>query len=770
MKKFKLISLIFNLILPTTTLATEFNQIERDWLKHNPVIYYTIIPNNRIEYIHNNVHHGISREYLNEIEKKTGLKFIYRDQKEKNIKIIANFISKTSHDKKWLQSYPYIFTSAVIVTRPDAPSMFTPHQLDGKKVVVKRNSPYEAFLKEHYPQIILIPEEDAISSLNQLCDTCDAYAVIGPNLIFWPLVHKYYANHLNFSGVIPELNTNITMAISSDMPILKSIIDKSLNSISAKRSDEIYKKWIDELDITAPPFNMILKYYYLEIITAILIFLFLLTLLFYIRKAQISAQNNELSKSLFISMMSHEIRTPLNAIIASLEILKIKLKNKDLERFTTISINSSLALLSFLNNVLDASKLEAKELKLRNKAIDINQLLIEIKNEFTPLSESKKIALIYKSFIPEKTYINIDCDKLRQILRNIISNAIKFTEQGYILYTAKYKKNKLFLLIKDSGIGIDDKKQKKLFQPWFQVTNKELNYNQTGSGLGLFICKQFSKIMKADFSIKSIKNIGTEIKIAIPADKSNEIININKDEEINIKKISPLNRLSILIVDDNIYNIDVITKQLDILKCDWEYVLNGNDAIEKFKQENYYDLVLLDSFLPDMTGYEVCNTIRNLEKIQNRVTTPIISISANTSNQHIEQFINHGGNDILSKPITLKDLATCLTKWSYLNSNIEDLSENINTNNNDELFYKILTLDFKNLSLASTMNDTNNINYYLHRMKGAALQNNSHAIANLITSIENLIKKDSIDIKNNALIKVLLFQLEALTHKKNDFN
>lgn len=171
-----------------------------------------------------------------------------------------------------------------------------------------------------------------------------------------------------------------------------------------------------------------------------------------------------------------------------------------------------------------------------------------------------------------------------------------------------------------------------------------------------------------------------------------------------------------------------------------------------------------------MTGYEVCNTIRNLEKIQNRVTTPIISISANTSNQHIEQFINHGGNDILSKPITLKDLATCLTKWSYLNSNIEDLAENIHTKNSDELFYKILTLDFKNLSLASTMNDTNNINYYLHRMKGAALQNNSYTIANLITSIENLIKKNSIDIKNNEVIKSLLFQLETLLIEKNDHN
>ncbi|MFV9997040.1 MAG: response regulator [Arsenophonus endosymbiont of Dermacentor nuttalli] len=115
-------------------------------------------------------------------------------------------------------------------------------------------------------------------------------------------------------------------------------------------------------------------------------------------------------------------------------------------------------------------------------------------------------------------------------------------------------------------------------------------------------------------------------------------------------------------VEDHIYNIDVITKQLDIFNCDWEYILNSNDAIENFKQENYYDLVLLDSFLPDMPGYDVCKAIRNLEKTQNRVTTPIISISANTSNKHIEKFINNSGNDILSKPITLKDLATCLTK------------------------------------------------------------------------------------------------------------
>ncbi|MFV9997039.1 MAG: hypothetical protein AB8W37_03320 [Arsenophonus endosymbiont of Dermacentor nuttalli] len=140
---------------------------------------------------------------------------------------------------------------------------------------------------------------------NKLCDSCDAYAVIGPNLIFWPLVYKYYVNHLNFSGVIPELNENITMAIAAKIPILKSIIDKYLNSIFAKQSDKIYKKWIDELNITAPSLHMILKHYYIEIITAILIFLILLTLLFYIRKAQISAQNNELSKSLFISMMSH---------------------------------------------------------------------------------------------------------------------------------------------------------------------------------------------------------------------------------------------------------------------------------------------------------------------------------------------------------------------------------------------------------------------------------------------------------------------------------
>lgn len=142
-----------------------------------------------------------------------------------------------------------------------------------------------------------------------------------------------------------------------------------------------------------------------------------------------------------------------------------------------------------------------------------------------------------------------------------------------------------------------------------------------------------------------------------------------------------------------------------------------------------------------MPGYDVCKTIRNLEKTQNRVATTIISISANNTNQHINQFINNGGNDILSKPITLEDLVTCFTKWSYLNSNIEAVTENINIKNIDDLFYKILSLDFKNLSLAINMNDTNNINYHLHRMKGAALKNNSHTIVNLIASIENLIKK-----------------------------
>lgn len=373
------------------------------------------------------------------------------------------------------------------------------------------------------------------------------------------------------------------------------------------------------------------------------------------------------AKSNFLATMSHELRTPLNAIMGMAQILYTKkLTTEQWQEYLDVILLSGKNLLALINDILDFSKLEAGKLEICPKVFDLYALVEEVKVSMLHQVEDKGIRFLaeYDSKTPHQ--VVGDALRIRQVIINLVSNAIKFTEKGVIKITVRSKrfeeKTIFNIAIEDTGIGIPKDKIESIFERFTQV---ESTYNRRfgGVGLGLAICKQLVEAMGGDIHATSEYEKGSrfyfQIPLALPV--SEKII--NKLPDIKEMDISVLPKISanILIVEDNKLNQKIAKIMLEEIGCKVEIAANGIDAIELFKN-NSYDLIFMDIGLPDMDGLQVIKKIRKLGKNKNHL--PIIALTAHVLEEDRVNCLAAGANDILTKPIVQSELYSIVKKWT----------------------------------------------------------------------------------------------------------
>jgi len=358
-------------------------------------------------------------------------------------------------------------------------------------------------------------------------------------------------------------------------------------------------------------------------------------------KAKEKAEESEKLKSAFLANMSHEIRTPMNGIIGFSDLLKEEgITTEERKYFVDIIIKSGHQLLGIVDDILDISKIESGQMNVKKEKVFINNLLYEIFINFQDKAKDKNIGLIVnKGLNDNEAIVFSDETRLKQILNNLISNSIKFTDKGYIKFGYKVKENNLEFFVKDTGIGIKKENYDQIFKP-FHLSDQNTVRQITGTGLGLSICKGIIKLLDGEIWFNSSYKKGTAFYFTLPYVFA-KIIN----EKNDIKK-------TILIAEDEGVNYLFLEKFLTRKGFKIIHAQNGKDAINLVNIFNTeIKLILMDIKMPIMNGYEATKIIKD-----GYPGIPVIAITAYAMEEDKEKAAKFGFNDYLSKPVNIQNL------------------------------------------------------------------------------------------------------------------
>lgn len=386
-----------------------------------------------------------------------------------------------------------------------------------------------------------------------------------------------------------------------------------------------------------------------------------------LKQAKEVAEKSLKVKELFLANMSHEIRTPMNGIIGMIDLLEGTTITDEQKAYVGTIKKSSETLLNILNDILDLSKIEAGKMQLKKEPVRLRSVLEKIYALFSQQALAKNIKLYYhlSERLPE--YLMIDETRLLQILSNLVSNAIKFTEGGgsidIDMKKAKVlgKKHMIKCTVSDSGIGISPESTKQLFNLFTQLdTTTTKTYS--GTGLGLAISKELTKLMGGKIGVFSTMGHGSSFWFTFEADPTEKMAVIeNKlvESDIQIEGYFKNENIRILLVDDNAVNRQVAGEILRKSGCTVDLAEDGKKSIELVSKQ-HYDLIFMDIQMPEMDGVTATRRIKsmNLENLP-----PIVAMTAYSMKEDRERFLQQGLDDYIPKPIRANDLINKVRQW-----------------------------------------------------------------------------------------------------------
>ncbi|KEL92665.1 aerobic respiration two-component sensor histidine kinase ArcB [Escherichia coli] len=360
-------------------------------------------------------------------------------------------------------------------------------------------------------------------------------------------------------------------------------------------------------------------------------------------------------KTTFISTISHELRTPLNGIVGLSRILLDTELTTEQEKYLKTIHVSAVTLGNIFNDIIDMDKMERRKVQLDNQPVDFTSFLADLENLSALQAQQKGLRFNLEPTLPLPHQVITDGTRLRQILWNLISNAVKFTQQGQVTVRVRYDEgDMLHFEVEDSGIGIPQDELDKIFAMYYQVKDSHGGKPATGTGIGLAVSRRLAKNMGGDITVTSEQGKGSTFTLTIHAPSVAEEVDDAFDEDD-----MPLPALNVLLVEDIELNVIVARSVLEKLGNSVDVAMTGKAALEMFKPGEY-DLVLLDIQLPDMTGLDISRELT--KRYPREDLPPLVALTANVLKDK-QEYLNAGMDDVLSKPLSVPALTAMIKKF-----------------------------------------------------------------------------------------------------------
>lgn len=775
--------------LDTSKGLLSFTPKEQAWIdKHKEIRY--VIDNHfePLEYLakDGNTHAGIASSYLALISQKTGINFVREPTKvwSQSVEKINSrqadmytCLTRTPTREKVVNfTQPYIIMPQVFITRNDVKFITDIKELYGKKVVFVEGYAQNELIQKEHPQIQPVIVKDIVDAFKAVVEG-DAFAYIDLLPVASSYIQKNGFSNLKISG-ISRYESTFHMALRNDWESEGiAILNKVIDSISEEEKNSIYNQWIQVKYDKTIDYTIVF-----QIVGAFL--LIIAGTLFWNRKlsseiekrrevelalqelnkklliATQEAQSATNAKSNFLSNMSHEIRTPMNSILGFAELLDEKIEDKKLKSFIKTIRSSGESLLMLINDILDLSKIESGKFEIITKATPIKKLLEETIATFTLQAEQKglNLELNIDSKIPE--IIFIDAFRLKEILTNLIGNALKFTDEGFIKVIVEVhrvhkhlSKIDIVISVQDSGIGIPKEAQTKIFNMFEQQENQDAR-KYGGTGLGLAISKKLATLMGGSLEVQSDVGKGSVFILKLNnldiASLQNE--SLQNDLDLNYTAID-FDKAVILVADDVEQNRKLIKESFDATLIEVIEAVNGQDAIEKVKSHPI-DLILMDIRMPILDGYSATRIIKESFDI------PIIALTASIMIEDLTKIKEQRFDGYLRKPVSKNELYNELAKYLKYTPKSPEIhhEEAIEVENLEALKTFLDELDIEPLYQAAiAQNDLTIIAQFASALQKASTR---HHIAYLEEYSQTLL--DKIDTFDIAQIETLLHQYQHI--------
>ena len=375
------------------------------------------------------------------------------------------------------------------------------------------------------------------------------------------------------------------------------------------------------------------------------------------------------AKSTFLFNMSHDIRTPMNAIVGFTDIALHQNSVAEIHDSLEKVRESSKHLLSLLNDVLDLSRIESGKAVFFPEPVDITKLTDNVLAIMNGLLYNRDLKFEVYRERPKNPYVLADATRIREVLTNFLSNAVKFTKDGGTVtldisshpgeddkhIVARY-------IVKDNGIGMSEEFQKKLFKPFSQEDDRGARTQYKGTGLGMAIAKEYVEMMGGSIAVESQKGVGTTFTVEIPLELTEQGIRQKQEEPVH----HDLTGVNVLMAEDNDLNAELATVMLEDAGMAVTRAFDGKEAVELFKNhpQGTYDIILMDIMMPNMDGHQAAKTIRAMgTERPDAATIPIIAVSANAFAEDIKASLDSGMNGHVSKPLNMKEVTDTIAKY-----------------------------------------------------------------------------------------------------------